>query len=144
MRISRITTLALIVAALALVSCNREKVATVHHPAKLDSTETKGIMRVTIEAKAAERIGLQTGEIREEQVNGATRRTMPYGAIMYDTKGKTWAFTSAGPLSFVRKEVVVADIVGDKVILADGPPTGTVIVTVGAAELMGAEHKYGH
>jgi hypothetical protein len=122
------------------VSCNREKVATVHHPAKLDSTEVKGIMRVTIEAKAAERIGLQTGEIKEE----AGRLTMPYGAIMYDTKGKTWTFTSTGPLSFVRKEVVVADIVGDKVILSGGPAAGTVIVTVGAAELMGAEHKYGH
>ena len=28
-------------------------------------------------------------------------------------------------------------------ILAEGPPPGTIVVTVGAAELMGAEHKYG-
>ena len=148
MRLPRITTLTLIVAALALTSCNREKVASVHHPAKLDSTEVKGIMRVTLEARAAERIGLQTTEIREERVtlNGASvmRTVIPYGALMYDKKGHTWTFTNTGPLSFVREEVVVEDIQGDRVILSEGPPAGTVIVSVGAAELMGAEHKYGH
>jgi hypothetical protein len=105
-------------------------------------------MRVTLDARAAERIGLMTTEIREEQmtVDGASgkHRVMPYGALMYDTKGKTWTFTRTGPLSFERREVVVANIVGDQVILADGPPAGTAIVNVGAAELMGAEHKYGH
>jgi hypothetical protein len=140
MNLSRITTVALIGAALALASCRSDKTATVHHPAKLDSTEVKGIMRVTLEPRAAERIGLQTAEV---EASGA-RTTIPYGALMYDTKGKTWVFTSTGPLSFVRKEVVVEDIQGDRVILSDGPPSGTVIVSVGAAELMGAEHKYGH
>jgi hypothetical protein len=140
MNLSRITTVALIGAALALASCRSDKAATVHHPAKLDSTEVKGIMRVTLEPRAAERIGLQTAEV---EASGA-RTTIPYGALMYDTKGKTWVFTSTGPLSFVRKEVVVEDIQGDRVILSDGPPSGTVIVSVGAAELMGAEHKYGH
>ena len=148
MRLSRITTVALIGAALALASCKSDKVAETYHPAKLDSTEVKGIMRVTLVADAAERIGLQTTEVREERVTvgGASqmRRVIPYGALMYDTKGKTWTFTSTGPLSFVRKQVVVEDIVGDRVILSDGPPAGTVVVTVGAAELMGAEHKYGH
>lgn len=145
MRLSRFTTVALIGAALALASCRPEKTATTYHPARLDSTEVKGIMRVTLEARAAERIGLQTTEIREERMAGSgMRRVMPYGALMYDTKGKTWVFTATGPLSFVRQAVEVEDIQGDRVILTDGPPAGTVVVSVGAAELMGAEHKYGH
>lgn len=134
------TMVALIGAVLALSSCREDKVAEKYHPAKLDSTEVKGIMRVTLDAKAAERIGLQTASITEE--NG--RKVIPYGALMYDTKGNTWTFTGTGPLSFVRQAVVVDNVDGDKVILADGPAVGTVIVTVGAAELMGAEHKYGH
>jgi hypothetical protein len=140
MKLSRITLVALIGAVLALSSCRGQHVASTYHPAKLDSTEVKGIMKVTLDAKAAERIGLQTAEVQAE----GGRTVIPYGALMYDKKGHTWTFTSAGPLSFVRREVVVQDIVGDRVILSDGPPAGAVIVTVGAAELMGAEHKYGH
>ena len=45
---------------------------------------------------------------------------------------------------FVRQAVVVEHIDGDRVILAEGPPTGTVVATVGVTQLMGAEHKYGH
>lgn len=148
MKLFRIPTLVLLVSLLAVTGCREKKSAAVHHPATLDSTEVAGIMRVTLEAKAAERIGLQTGTVTEERVTvkGASvmRRVMPYGALMYDNKGGTWTFTGTGPLSFVRKAVTVEDIVGDRVILTDGPAVGTVVVTVGAAMLMGVEHKYGH
>ncbi len=140
MKLTRITIVTLLGAVLALTGCREAKNVALHHPAKLDSTEVKGIMRVTLEPRAAERIGLQTAEVRAE----GNRTVIPYGALMYDKKGHTWTFVSTGPLSFLRKEVVVQDIQGDRVILSDGPPAGTVIVTVGAAELMGAEHKYGH
>lgn len=140
MRISKFMVLGLIGAALALSSCKQDSVAEKYHPAKLDSTEVKGIMRVTLDQQAADRIGLQTTSITTE--NG--KKVIPYGALMYDTKGNTWTFTSTGPLSFVRKSVTVEDIVGDRVFLSDGPDAGTVVVTVGAPELMGAEHKYGH
>jgi hypothetical protein len=63
---------------------------------------------------------------------------------MYDPKGGTWTFTNPQPLVFVRHKIVVDRVEGDRVILSEGPPAGTVVVTVGAAELMGAEHKYGH
>lgn len=140
MRISKFLVLGLIGAVLALSSCRQDSVAEKYHPATLDSTDVKGIMRVTLDQQAADRIGLQTSSITKE--NG--KKVMPYGALMYDTKGNTWTFTSAGPLAFVRKPVTVGDIVGDRVFLTDGPDAGTVIVIVGAPELMGAEHKYGH
>jgi hypothetical protein len=140
MRISKFMVVGLIGVALSLAGCKNDTVAEKYHPAKLDSTEVKGIMRVTLDQQAADRIGLQTASITEE----AGKKVMPYGALMYDTKGNTWTFTSAGPLSYVRKSVTVDDINGDRVILSDGPDAGTVVVTVGAPELMGAEHKYGH
>ena len=101
-------------------------------------------MKVTLDARAAERIGLQTAAVREEMVGSARRLVVPYGAIMYDPKGVTWTFTNPHPLVYVRHKIVVENIEGDRVILLEGPPAGTVVVTVGAAELMGAEHKYGH
>jgi uncharacterized protein YcfL len=148
MKLSHLKTMALIGAMLALVSCRSEQVAQTQHPATLDTTDVQGIMKVTLEARAAERIGLQTGTVSEERVtlhgSSATRRVIPYGALMYDKKGHTWTFTEAGPLAYVRQAVEVEDIQGDRVILSEGPAAGTVVVTVGAAELMGAEHKYGH
>ena len=140
MRFLHYTIITLIGAALLASGCQRAAIAQKHSPAKVDSTEVKGIMKVTLDSKAAERIGLETAEIIEED----SRKVIPYSALMYDLKGNTWTFTNPSPLVFVRAEVKVDDITGDKVYLASGPATGTKIVTVGAPMLMGAEHKYGH
>jgi hypothetical protein len=139
---------ALIGAVLLVSGCKQPPLAKKYHPAKVDSTDVKGIMRVTLDARAAERIGLETTPLREEQVTIAgasvTRSVIPYGAVMYDTKGETWTFTNPQPLVFVRQSIVVENVKGDRAILSEGPPVGTIVVTVGATELMGAEHKYGH
>jgi hypothetical protein len=144
MRITRGALVAVIGTVLLVAGCKQDNVAEKHHPAKIEETDQKGIMRVTLEPRAAERIGLQTAEVREERVGDAMRKIVPYGAIMYDTKGETWTFTNPQPLVFIRHKIVVESVEGDRVILTEGPPPGTAVVTVGAPELMGAEHKYGH
>src|SRR4030095_15638810 len=120
---------ALVVIGLPLMGCKQEKKASSYHPAKLEESGQKGIMKVTLDARAAERIGLETGQVREEQVTlaggPATRKVVPYGALMYDKKGDTWTFTSPQPLVFVRAHVSVENIEGDRVILAEGPPRET-------------------
>jgi hypothetical protein len=144
MQVKRWMMVATIGAVLVLSGCKQDKVAEKYHPATLEESGQEGIMKVTLDARAAERIGLQTAAVREEMVGSAKRLVVPYGAIMYDAKGVTWTFTNPQPLVYVRHKIVVEDIVGDRVILLEGPPAGTVVVTVGASELMGAEHKYGH
>jgi hypothetical protein len=47
---------------------------------------------------------------------------------------------SPEPLVFVRQDVKVARVRGDEAILADGPPVGTSVVTVGQVELWGVEY----
>jgi hypothetical protein len=140
MRITQCVIAAMLGTVLLVSGCKVDKIENKHHPAKLEETDQKGIMRVVLEARAVERIGLQTTQVVEE----GGRKVIPYGAIMYDTKGETWTFTNPQPLTFVRHKVVVENIEGDRVTLSEGPPAGTVVVTVGATELMGAEHKYGH
>ena len=145
---TRYVMVALIGTVLLVSGCRQDQVAAKHHPAKIEETDQKGIMRVTLEARAAERLGIETTRVSEEQVSvggkTVTRKVVPYGALLYDTKGEAWTFTSPSPLVFVRQQVVVEGIEGDRVILAEGPHPGTVVVTVGATLLMGAEHKYGH
>lgn len=99
--------------------------------------------RLTLSERAAERLGIATAPVAVEQVGGAERSVIPYAALLYDPDGSTWAYTNPEPLLFVRAPITVQQIVGDLAILSEGPPAGTLVVTVGGAELYGAEHGVG-
>ena len=121
-----------------------EDAAAADEPAKVEPVEgSDGLSQVALTAEAAERIDLQTAVVRTEG-EGATERTIvPYSAIVYETDGETWVYTSTDDLSFVREHVSVQEIDGDRAVLSEGPPAGTEVVTVGVAELFGAEHGIG-
>jgi hypothetical protein len=70
--------------------------------------------------------------------------TVPYSALIYSPQGETWVYTSPQPRTFVRHKVEVDYIKGDIAVLNAGPPVGTVVVSVAAAELYGTELKVGH
>jgi len=77
----------------------------------------------------------------EVAVSGAAMRSVvPTSSMLYDAKGKTWVYTSPEPMVFVRHAITVDHIDGDRVVLSDGPASGTTVVTVGAAELLGTEY----
>jgi hypothetical protein len=69
----------------------------------------------------------------------ATRKVISHAAVLYDENGDTWTFTSPEPLTFVRQRIDIDRVAGGQVVLREGPPPGTTVVTVGAAELLGAE-----
>jgi hypothetical protein len=112
-------------------------------PATIESIEGTGLYRMTLTDRAAERVGLETTSVAEQQVDGKIQRTIPYSAVIYDADGGTWAYTTDEHLTFVRDEISVERIDGDTAYLSDGPATGTEVVTVGAAELVGLE-RYKH
>jgi len=76
--------------------------------------------------------------------SGSRRKVVPYAAVLYDAHGDTWVYTNPEPLVFVRHRIMVDYINGDQAVLSEGPPAGTVVVTVGGAELFGAEFEIGH
>jgi hypothetical protein len=112
-------------------------------PAKVEPVEGTELAKVILTQRAAERLGIQTAEVREVRVpavkGGGTRKVIPYAAVLYDENGDTWTFTRPQDLTFLRQEVKVDYIEGDQSFLLDGPPAGSTVVTVGAAELLGAE-----
>ena len=71
------------------------------------------------------------------------RSVVPYNAVIYDLEGDTWVYTSPAPLTFVRHHVKVDYIDDDTAILTEAPPVGTKVVSVGVAELFGAEFGIG-
>jgi hypothetical protein len=112
-------------------------------PATIESIEGTGLYRMTLTDRAAERVGLETTSVAEQQVDGKIQRTIPYSAVIYDADGGTWAYTTDEHLTFVRDEISVERIDGDTAYLSDGPAAGTEVVKVGAAELVGLE-RYKH
>lgn len=134
----------LLIAALSLSACASEvQSAASEKPALVESVEGTEYNRVTLTEKAAERLGVQTAPVREEQVNGEPRLVIPYSALIYGLHGETWVYVSPEPLTFVRQPVTVDYIEGDMVILLDGPPVGTEVATVAVAELYGTDTGVG-
>jgi hypothetical protein len=121
-------------AALPVAGCTEveTETATGYEPSTLEPVKgNKDIQRVTFTAEGARRVDLQTASVR--------RNVVPYAALIYDPEGKTYVYTSPKPLEYLREEVKVDRIEGDRVLVSRGPPAGTEVVTVGAAEVYGTE-----
>jgi len=158
-----------LVAGLGLAACQRPS-SSAHHaaPAKVDKIEG-GLARITLTPKAAERLGIETAFVAAlgtaagtivAQGDTGTRlqgdpgvrltrsasggTVVPYAAVLYDSHGETWVYTSPQPLVFVRHRIEIDHIEGARAVLRSGPPVGTTVVTVGAAELLGTEFEVGH
>ena len=129
-------TVPLLIIAGLLVACSSAagKTAKVE-PYVTERIEGSELSRLVLTEKAAERLDIQVAEAGENLV--------PYAAVLYDTNGDTFVYTNPEPLTFVRAPIVVDYIEGDTAVLVDGPPPGTSVVIVGAAELVGIEFGVG-
>jgi hypothetical protein len=118
-------------------------------PAHLEHIENSEITKLTLTEKAAERIDIKIGSVKEETLSnsyggGNTQKVVPYSAIIYNANGNTWVYTNPEPLVFKRAAIKIDRIEKDKVYLLDGPPVGTQVAIQGVAELYGTEYHVGH
>ena len=118
--------------------------ASAQPPATVEPIPGTDFSRVTLSARAAQRLAVQTAPVRPAAGGGAARTVIPYSAVLYDEQGRTFAYTSPQPLVFVRAPIVIDAIEGSDALLRSGPPPGTAVVSVGAAELFGAEFGTDH
>jgi hypothetical protein len=120
------------VAALGLSACG-PRAATIEkiNPSTLKDIEGSDLKQVILTEKAAERIGVETVP--------ASEMVVPYSAVIYDVKGNAWVYTNPEHLTFVRALIVIDRIEGDQAFLLEGLKTDAPIVTVGVAEIYGAE-----
>jgi hypothetical protein len=99
--------------------------------------------RVILTEETAGRLGIKLGQVQYTQVNGVQQLTIPYSAVLYDTDGGTWVYTSPEPDVFVRRQLTIDRIVGDLATVTAGLPAGTTVVSVGGPELFGTEFGVG-
>jgi hypothetical protein len=97
--------------------------------------------RITVTKQAQQRLGIQTmAVVAGPALSGnGTSLVIPYAAVVYDADGKAWTFTSPSPLTYTRAPIVISSIDVDSATLSAGPAPGTLVVTVGAPELVGME-----
>ncbi len=137
----RVTVAVMIVFALPLAACERQQAPPkAEHPAKIMKLDGSDLSRVTLTDRAIQRLALKTEQVREQ----GGKKVVPFSSLIYDPQGQTWVYTSPQQRTFVRHKVEVDYIEGDLVVLNEGPPVGTVVVSVAVAELYGAEFQLGH
>jgi hypothetical protein len=90
---------------------------------------------VTLSEEAEQRLGIETTAVTAD----GAELSVPYSAIVYDPDGGSWVFVRTGDLTYQRAEVSLGHKSGDQIALTSGPPAGTEVVTLGAAELVGVE-----
>ena len=138
----------LMVVGLSLTSCQRLPLshAADESPAKVVHIEGSDLSQVILTEKAIQRIALMTEPVREQTMSrsASLRTVVPYSSLHYGSHGETWVYTSPQARTFVRHKVTVDYIEGDTAVLKEGPPAGTIVVSVGVAELYGTEFAVGH
>lgn len=108
--------------------------------ASIEAVAGSDVSTVTLTDLGAKRLGVATVPVQA----GPGGLVIPFTAVVYGADGSTWTFTNPSGTSYVRAEITIAVIDGGNAILSSGPPVGTAVVTVGIAELVGAEAELGY
>ena len=130
----------LVVVPLLVAACSGSSEDAATEPATVEPVDGTDLSKVTLTQEAADRLAVQTASV---EGGAGGQIVMPYAALVYSPTGETWAYTNPEGLTFVREEIVVDRIDGDRALLSKGPAPGTKVATVGVAELYGAESGVG-
>jgi hypothetical protein len=104
-------------------------------PATVEPAADGGPATLTLTEKAVARLGITTAPVQA----GGGGVTIPHAAVVYDADGAAWTFVRSRPGTYERAPITIVSVEGDRAQLSSGPPPGSVVVTVGAAELVGVE-----
>jgi len=129
-------------AALILTACGgavADEYVIEEQPYTLETVQGQEVLRVILTEAAAEHLGIETAPVEQRGSN----LVVPYAAVYIDSHGEFWVYTNPEPLVYVRAPIGIAEETSTEAILADGPPAGTQVVTVGVPELYGAEKEFG-
>lgn len=142
-RSTRFFAIVLTIASVLLAACGQVAVEAAPGAEAVTLTEIgeSDLQRVTLSESAAKRLGVEIVAVTEDPESG--QLLIPYSALLYDASGATWTYTNPESLVFIREQVEVELIDGGFARLTAGPDAGTMVVTVGAAELWGAETGVG-
>ena len=110
-------------------------------PALIKPVAGSQIPQLQLTERAVQRLGIATQPVRQTRAGQPAHEVIPYSAVVYDHDGSTWTYVNTAADTYQRKPITVTEIDGAVALLSAGPPAGTQVVTVGAAELLGTEYN---
>lgn len=146
MRCRELALTAAVAAGLGLSGCSGsgEKLGeATDNAAELVPVKGSDLSNVVLTRDALDRLAIATAPVTDGIGRGssapAVRTAVPSAAVLYDAQGRTWAYALVGTRTYRRVPLTVAQFRGDTAYLSHGPKPGTLVVTVGAPELLGVE-----
>src|ERR671922_1054453 len=134
----RLIVVAPICALVLLTGCRdlgEDEVEIGYEPAAVEPIKGSELSRVILTEDAAQRIRLETATATEQ----GNRTAVPESAVWVDVDGESWVYTNPDGLVFGRAHVVVDHYRDGVAYLTRGIAPGTVVASVGVAELIGSE-----
>ena len=128
----------LVAAGVGLAGCGGSAQGAGDEPAEVASVATPqdgGPAVVTLVEAAAERLDVRTTPVAA----GPAGLVVPYAAVVYQPDGSSWVYVQTEELTYQRAPITITGISGDQVTVSSGPQAGTLVVSQGAAELVGVE-----
>jgi hypothetical protein len=107
--------------------------------AQIEAIKGTDLVRILMTDEAVKRLDMKWAPVRDTGKAAGSSKVIPYAAVFYGPTGDTWTYTSLDSMTFQRAPIAIDRIEGDRAFLSDGPPSGTAVVTRGAAELFGIE-----
>jgi hypothetical protein len=135
----------LIVMAFASAACAKTSHTeeAIDEPAKVEKIQGTELNRIVLEEKAVGRLGIATANVSPLNPPVAGQSVVPYSSIIYDADGAAAVYTNPEPRTYIKAPVNVLVVNEGSAVLSQGPPLGTPVVTVGAAELFGIDAGIG-
>ena len=112
----------------------------VDDPVTVTEDDGGGSALLTLTAGAEERLDITTAAVER----AGEEIVVPTAAVIVDSDGTFWVYTTPRAHDYVRVPVAIDHEDDGLAYLTDGPTVGTQVVTLGAAELYGAERGIGH
>lgn len=132
-----------LVAVAALSACQEVKADERVFKSESSVTATEGDDEhklVTMTQKGIDQIGLETAKV----TGSDKEKVIPYSALLYAADGEhAYVYFSPEPRTFKRHDVTILKVDEDRVLISDGPPVGSDVVSQGAAQVHGAELEFG-
>jgi hypothetical protein len=139
---SRLILALLLLGSLALTACGRAPgtPAESAEPAKVEAIPGTNLKRIVLTADAAKRLGIRTAVVKSwREHDGGRGLEVPHASVFYAAEGASFIYTNPEPLVYIRRRVVIDDVIRGHAYLTKGPKPGTSVVTDGAGELLGVE-----
>src|SRR5437867_3322496 len=96
-------------AAMQLSACSdTSSKAAADEPSSVEPIKGTDLNRVTLSAKAVERLGIETAKVGEKRIaGGKERKVIPYASVVYTPHGRAFTYTSPETRVFVRQFIEV-------------------------------------